>query len=158
MKATLSGKGVLLYLAGFFAVVIAVNVFFIVQAVTTFRGEDEEDSYTQGLEYNHTLERAAAQKALGWRAAIGAAREESRGAHVVVTVTSKGGTPLSHLALKGELRRPTDAARDRALSFREVGPGEYASDARDVAPGIWDVIVETRTDVPFEANRRVWIP
>ena len=37
----LTGRGVLLILAGFFGVVILTNVIFITAAVRTFRGEDE---------------------------------------------------------------------------------------------------------------------
>ncbi len=154
----MSGKTVLLYLAGFFGIIIAVNVLFIVKAVSTFSGEDEQDSYIVGLEYNHTLERAAVQKALGWKATIGAARESRRDARIVVTLAGRDGTPLTNVALKGELRRPTDAERDHVLAFREVSPGEYASQARDVEPGVWDVVVESLASKPFQADRRIWIP
>lgn len=154
----LSGRAVFLSFVAFFGVIMAVNVLFIVKAVATFSGEDEDDSYTQGLAYNHTLERHAIQQRLGWTATIDAQRESSRKARVVVVIDNSNGAPLGHLSLMGTLRRPTDAGRDRILNFVEVAPGSYAAEARDVDPGIWDVDVETASNAPFDASRRLWIP
>ena len=57
----LTGRGVLLILAGFFGVIILTNAIFITAAVRTFRGEDEAKPYLQGVEYNRTLVRRAEQ-------------------------------------------------------------------------------------------------
>ncbi len=158
MTRTFSGRGVFLGFVVFFGVIAAVNVLFIVKAVTTFSGEDVDDSYMQGVEYNQTLAKRAIQKEMGWTATIDAARERSGRARVVVTLVSQKGTPLDRLVLKGLLRRPTDSQWDRALTFKEVQPGLYASEARHVAPGVWDVVVDTAAKTPFEADRRLWIP
>jgi nitrogen fixation protein FixH len=158
MTGTLSGRGVFLWFFVFFAVIFAVNVLFIVQAVGTFSGEDEEDSYMQGVTYNQTLERHAMQKVLGWTATIGAERETRGAADIVVTLASRTGAPLDRLKIDGTLRRPTNAAWDHALHFVSAGPGRYVAHLDGIAAGIWDVEVTTPGNPPFDASRRLWIP
>ena len=50
MTPKLTGRGVLLLVAGFFGVIIATNVIFITAALRTFRGEDEAKPYLQGVD------------------------------------------------------------------------------------------------------------
>ncbi|MEI7790042.1 MAG: FixH family protein, partial [Alphaproteobacteria bacterium] len=52
MIKTLTGRGVLLCLAGFFGLIFVTNAIFITEAVKTFRGEDEQLPYLQGVAYN----------------------------------------------------------------------------------------------------------
>ena len=68
----LRGVHVFAGIAAFFGVMILIQVVFVIQAVRTFPGEEVEKSYVQGLDYNATLERRAAQKKLGWSAEAGA--------------------------------------------------------------------------------------
>ena len=70
MNKTLTGRGVLLWLIAFFGIIFATNAYFIMIAVKTFSGEDEQKPYLQGVEYNDTLARRAAQRRLGWRATM----------------------------------------------------------------------------------------
>ena len=72
MIKTLTGRGVLLCLAGFFGLIFVTNAIFITEAVKTFRGEDEQLPYLQGVAYNQTLEHRAQQARLGWQASIAA--------------------------------------------------------------------------------------
>lgn len=159
MTRNLSGRGVLLCLIGFFAVVIAVNAYFIFVSVDTFRGEDEQKPYLQGVEYNQTLARRAAQRSLGWRAAVSASRLASGEVRVAVALTRPDGTPQPGVKLQGELRHPADENRDRSLKLREVSPGSYQAYLSGIHPGRWDILIQTaRNDVPFEASRRLWVP
>jgi len=159
-RKELTGRDVLFWLVLSFTLVIAINVYFIVLSVETFRGEDEQKPYLQGVEYNETLARRAEQKKLGWTATIGADRLPAGNVRIAVTLTRPDGTPETSARLTGELRHPADETRDRALRLREVGAGEYVAELSGVAAGNWDVIVTTPSSqtLPFEASRRLWVP
>jgi nitrogen fixation protein FixH len=158
MKRKLTGKGVLLMLAGFFGVIFATNAIFITAAVRTFRGEDEARPYLQGVEYNHTLARRAEQARLGWRASIGDQRLPSGKVLVTVDVAQPNGKPPAGLALKGTLRHPADENRDLSLRFTETTPGHFETVVHDLAPGAWQMMVSNSNDRPFQASRRLWVP
>lgn len=158
MRQRLTGGGVLLWLIGFFGVIVAINVYFITMSITTFRGEDEQKPYLQGIEYNQTLARRAEQEKLNWSATISANRLTTGAVRVTVTIANALGHPQTQVKLSGELRHPADENRDRAISLHEVGGGRYQADIKGVSPGAWDVIVESASkNQPFEAERRLWV-
>ena len=70
MNRPLTGRGVALWLAGFFGVVIAANVWFVTLSLKSFHGEDRQRPYQQGLNYNRTLALRARQEAEGWQASL----------------------------------------------------------------------------------------
>lgn len=159
MSRTLSGRAVLMWLVGFFGIIIAVNIWFITASIRTFSGEDEQQPYLQGIEYNQTLARRTEQKTLGWRAVIGASRVAGGNVRVSITIRRSDGTPQPGLILRGELRHPTDEGRDRPLDPREITAGVYQADLVGIGRGEWDVMVHTNANqAPFEAMRRLWVP
>lgn len=154
----LTGRGVLLWLAGFFGVVIAVNVYFIAISVGTFSGEDNKDPYLQGVEYNQTLLHRAEQEKLAWSATISADRLASGMVRVVVRIKNADGAPQTQIRLSGILRHPADENRDRAIVLRETAMGQYEADVKGLAPGAWDVSVQSNSKYqPFEAERRLFV-
>jgi nitrogen fixation protein FixH len=158
MTHTLTGRTVLYWLLGFFGVIIAVNVWFIIASIQTFSGEDEQKPYLQGIEYNQTLARRAEQVALGWRATISTRRLAGGKVRVSVNLMKADGTPETGLALHGELRHPADEELDRTLRLKETAPGTYQTEISGVHSGAWDVVVETGDpQPPFEATRRLWV-
>lgn len=159
MTHELTGRKVLLWLTGFFAFVMAVNALFIVISLKTFRGEDEQKPYLQGVEYNRTLALRAEQTKIGWRAAIGATRSPSGDLEISVSLNGPNGAPAPQAAFEGELRHPADENRDRVFALTETGPGIYRASLQGVGAGAWDVIVTARDPKhPFEASRRLWVP
>lgn len=159
MRRELTGRKVLVWLVASFGVVFAVNIYFIVIAVKTFRGEDEQKPYLQGVEYNQTIARRAEQEKLGWKAAIGATRLPTGAVRVAVTLKRANGAPETNVNLTGELRHPADETRDRQMRLHEANPGEYVAELSGVKMGAWDVIVTTQAQQsPFEASRRLWVP
>jgi nitrogen fixation protein FixH len=157
MARKFTGRDMLVWLIASFAVVLAVNVYFIVLSVQTFSGEDEQKPYLQGVEYNRTLARRAEQKKLGWNASIGAERLASGAVRIAVTLKQADGSPQTRVTLAGELRHPANEKRDRLLQFREAAPGNYETVLSGVAAGTWDVIVRAQRPAPFEAGRRLWV-
>ncbi len=158
MIRTLTGRGVLLCLAGFFGLIFATNAIFITEAVKTFRGEDEQLPYLQGVAYNQTLEHRAQQARLGWQASIAAQRTAAGKVLVTVALNQRDGSPEDRASLAGELRHPADENRDRALRFSQVTPGLYRAELAGVAPGNWDVLVSNKGSDSFQASRRLWVP
>ncbi|HKU55110.1 MAG TPA: FixH family protein [Rhizomicrobium sp.] len=158
MTGTLTGRGVLLWLAGFFGIIFATNAIFITEAVKTFRGEDEQRPYLQGVAYNQTLEHRAEQARLGWRASITARHTASGKVLVIVQLRQRNGTPQTQASLTGEMRHPADENRDRPLVFSETSPGVYQAELAGIASGNWDVLVSNQGRDPFQASRRLWLP
>jgi nitrogen fixation protein FixH len=159
MNKELTGRGVLLWLGAFFGIIIATNAYYITIAVRSFSGEDEQKPYLQGVEYNDTLARRAEQRKLGWHADMAASRLPSGQVRIAVRLTDANGAPEARNKLTGELRHPANGNRDRPLELKQIAPGLYQVDLREVGSGFWDVFVSNGTrDTPFEAIRRVWVP
>lgn len=150
-RFVIKGRHVLFALLGFFAVIIAVNLVFIIMAVRTFSGEEVSRSYMQGLEYNQVIEARRAQAELGWQAGVNLADGE-----VLVEISRPGGSPVSGLFLEGSLRHPADTELDRALAFREREAGLYVAQAADLPDGQWILTARVEGDRPFEMEHRLW--
>jgi nitrogen fixation protein FixH len=158
VKSKLTGRLILLWLAGFFGVIIAVNAGFIWTSVATYRGEDEQRPYLQGVEFNQTLRRRAQQAKLGWVSQIVAKRLPSGAVQVTVMLKNATGAPQSVARLDGELRHPADENRDRTMHFVERSEGDYQAQLSGVSAGAWDIVISTPADaVPFEASERLWV-
>lgn len=134
----LRGWHVLAGMLAFFGAVIAVNIYFAVAAISTFPGEDVTHPYIQGLEYNRTIAERRAQLALGWHAAAGLQADEG-GAALVIDLHQRNGAPLNGVVVEGALRWPADSHRDRALTFRQEGPGHYVARLGALGEGDWDL-------------------
>jgi nitrogen fixation protein FixH len=158
MGKPLTGRRVLLWLLCFFGVIFAANAYFITVSVKTFRGEDEQKPYLQGVEYNDTLAKRAEQRRIGWQATMSATRLASGLVRITVGLKNASGAAETRAALAGELRHPADENRDRSLALRETKPGLYQAELSGVTPGSWDIIVNNGGSEPFEAIRRLWVP
>ena len=150
----LTGWHVLAIVCGFFAVVIAVDVAFVVVAVRTFPGEVSATPYEDGLAFNRSVAQLRAQERLGWRASAAAAA----GA-IVLEVRDRTGQPVAGLAVTGELQRPATEAGRRTLAFHETKPGRYVS-RPDGLSGAWDLSAHAvgKTGARFNAERRLTWP
>jgi len=152
----LTGRGVLTWLVGFFGIVIATNAIFITEAVKTFRGEDEQRPYLQGVAYNQTLAHRAEQGRQGWHASIDARRLPAGQVQILVKLRHRDGSPETGAHLAGELRHPADENLDRELKFSQLTSGVYQATAQ-ASPGTWDILVANSQGAPFQAMRRLWL-
>jgi nitrogen fixation protein FixH len=157
MGSKLTGRGVLMWLFAFFGVIFATNFYFVAMSVKTFSGEDDEDPYMQGIQYNNTLANRAEQARLGWHATISSNRLSSGKLEIDVTIAHPDRTPETGVTLKGQLRHPADQGRDQPLDFHQVSTGTYAVDVANVTPGSWEVLVQNTGKVPFMAVRTLWV-
>jgi nitrogen fixation protein FixH len=148
------GWHVLAGVTAFFAVVIAVDVTFMVLAIRTFPGQVSVTPYEDGLLYNRKIAQLKAQEQLGWQAAAEAAPRA-----VMLEFRDREGRPVGGLQIAGSLERPATQAGKIALRFTEAGPGRYVAPAGP-APGGWDLTVEARgrEGERFIAERRLTWP
>jgi nitrogen fixation protein FixH len=159
MNTHLSGKHVLLMLAAFFGVILAVNIDLVIKAETSFSGEDEHNAYLQGVDFNNTLARRAEQARLGLQVHILATRGAAEAVIISVAVKLPDGRTPSGLNLEGRLRHPSDARMDHELKFRPDGDGGFVANVADVAPSAWNIEVRSteKSASPFEADKRIWL-
>ncbi|HEY9219245.1 MAG TPA: FixH family protein [Phenylobacterium sp.] len=150
----LKGWHVLAGVVGFFAVVVAVDMVFLVQAIRTFPGQVSVTPYEDGLAYNRKLAQVEAQALLGWSAAAEASADG-----VSLTVRNARGKPVHGLAISGLLQRPATETGAHTLAFREAAPGLYFARQPGLA-GAWDLTAEARTPAgrSFQAERRLTWP
>lgn len=117
---------------GGMGVVVAVNAVLITSAVGTFTGVTTGRSYDRGRAYNHVLEEARRQDALGWTA-----RVTQEGGIVATSVMDAAGAPVQGL-LEAELLRPLDG--ERVALGTVAARGRYAFTLPEgLRPGQWEL-------------------
>lgn len=145
MSLELRGWHVLAAMLTFFGIVIAVNIAFTLMALRSFPGEDVRRSYVQGVNYNDTLAERRTQAAQGWRATVELTQRAS-GAQLVLTLVDAQSEAINGAEITGGLQWPTDARRDRALSFTAAGYGRYVADLDNLPPGRWRLRARAQSD------------
>lgn len=144
-----TGRHMLAITVAFFAVVIGVNLLLAFLANSTWSGLIVKNGYVASQAFNREQERARAQQALGWQAAL---RRDDDGLRV--TFAARDGSALSRLEVTGLLRRPATENQDVALAFAETAPGLYTAPA---APGfgVWDLEIVAK-DEAGSSFRKTW--
>lgn len=151
----LTGRMVLLYLIGFFAVVFAVNIVMARVAVSSFSGVETESSYKAGLAFKNDVAAAQAQDARHWKvdAQLLPGVETAR-----ITITARDGEARELVGLVPEIRlaHPTDRRRDVLLDAVEVAPGRFQIET-PLRHGQWDLVITLRrdTDTVFRSKSRI---
>ena len=111
--------------------VVAVNLVLVWFALTTFTGVTVGHAFDRGRTYNHVIQEATRQDALGWQAAL--SLEAGR---LTVRVTDRHGNPVVG-AIAGRLERPLDGTA-LPLAFTMIDRGYFAASAEGAALGQWD--------------------
>ena len=127
-KGQLTGRKVTAIFVVFFGIVMAVNFTMAHFASSTFGGVVVENSYVASQNYNKWLDEAAAEKKLGWSAALSRLPDD----RVAVRFT---GAP-DGLVVTGVARHPLGHAPDQTLTFAKATDGAFVSD-KAVVPGRW---------------------
>lgn len=133
----ITGKHVLFFTVGAFALIIGVNVLMAWKAISTFPGLEVKNSYVASQTFD--AERAA-QEALGWTLTP---TYEAEAKLLRLTFADKAGQPIEVQALSVLVGRATEAAEDIQPSFA-FRAGDYVAGA-DLAPGKWMMQVEARS-------------
>ena len=141
-ERVLTGRGVLVWLLAFFAVVFTANGVMMKFAIQTMSGTGVDSAYRAGLAFNAEAQAARRQDERAWHVSGHAARNADGNAVVRVEARDKAGAPLTGLAFSAALERPIDKRADRRIALVELQTGLYGGKAADVAPGQWDLILE----------------
>lgn len=128
-----TGRHMAALVVGFFLVVIAVNLVMARFALSTFGGTVVDNSYVAGQQFNGWLEKAEAQKRLGWTAGV-----ERTADGTVMVAAERAGVPLAGALVTGVARHPVGRAPDIALRFEAADDGRYRSD-QALPEGRWQV-------------------
>lgn len=121
----LTGRHVLLMLLAFFGVMLAVNTYFTVAAVKTFRGEDVKRSYRQGLDYNQTLQQRAQQSELGWAISANTNVLADDRVEILLSFNNENDRGVGNLEITGLLSHRVDSRFDKDITFQAIGGGRY---------------------------------
>lgn len=140
MAPTLTtGKHVLWWMIGFFAVIIAVNMTLVVLALTTFNGVSEDNAYTDGLAYNQALAAIQDQKGLGWTVDTTIDRPGDRTVSIEATYVDDSKMAINGLTVTAEFVRPVHEGFDFAVPMRATGSGIYTLKTDVPLTGQWMV-------------------
>jgi nitrogen fixation protein FixH len=120
----LTGRAVLLWFCGLFAVMFAVNGYMVHAALSTFGGREPGNAYELGQKHGVTTAAAEAQRERAWRVAATLSSERA-GTSILVEALDAEGKPLD--GLQGQLRfvHLADGRRDVTLETESVGAGRY---------------------------------
>ena len=134
----LNGYHVLFMLLGFFGVMIIVNVIFTVYAVRSFPGEQVEQSYIQGLNYNQVLQDRERQSELGWSTEVGLEARGEADALLITNWVDEFDNGLTQLSVTATLTRPASREGQRVVTLTPNGPGRYEFILTDLETGVWN--------------------
>jgi nitrogen fixation protein FixH len=140
-KREVTGRTVLLWIVGFFAVVFAVNGVLVQAATSTFRGMETGSSYKAGLLFKADVESAQRQENLHWQVDGKLLRDRAGEAVLEFSARDAKGAALTGLTATARLAHPADASLDRTMELKSAGAGMFRGEA-DAQPGQWELIVD----------------
>jgi nitrogen fixation protein FixH len=155
----------LVFIGGFFLVVIVVNVIFAILAqhglpsgmaamilpkpaaevsiTSMFPGTVTPGAHKRELLYDNHLQKLEQQTARGWRIEKGWVGKPVAGQAAVfqVRIEDSAGKPLQGAVLRGSFLRPSDRAEDRNFSMSEAPGGLYQTEIKLPLPGSWHLLL-----------------
>ena len=150
----ITGWHVLIAMVLFFAIIIAVDVLFIVKAYESFSGQTVKNPYEAGLAFNQRLLDQKHQAQLGWQVDAG---PDPTG-QMIITVRDKSGAPVTGLKAVATFERPATERGRREMAFREADPGVYLARV-GLDAGAWDMTTVLEGPAgAFRAERRIVAP
>ncbi len=155
----ITGKTVLIWLLGFFAVVFVANAIFLWLAFGSFPGVVVESSYKAGQGYNKDIAAAKAQAKLGWQVQTELSRTTTTNARLEVSAFDKSDAALTGLKFSATLQHPTHESGDISLTLVEDAAGKYSANVENVAAGNWNLILEAHSDDKrvFRSENRLFL-
>lgn len=143
----ITGRKVLVFTVGAFAVIIAVNLLMAYKAISTFPGLEVSNSYVASQSFDADR---AAQTALGWDLVpeYDKAAKELR-----LTFTDSTGLPAEVTSLAVMVGRATEAREDTRPEFQREA-GVFVADV-DLPSGKWMMQVEAMAVDGTEFRQRI---
>ncbi len=126
-------------LVAFFGVVVTVNIVMARAAIRTFGGTVVENSYVASQKYNQWLDKAEAQKAMGWT--VNARLNEAR--HVSISASAAEGAALPGAAVEAVVRHPLGRVPETTMRFSKTDDTSWTS-TQPLPAGRWIVHLTVR--------------
>ena len=132
----------------FFAIIFAVDFFYIYISKKTWRGVVVDDSYQKGLQYNEVLQDKKKQKNLGWKMTIFFENKGDKSGVLKVDLLDKNSIKIKNAKMIVKLKLPVQEGFDfeRELEFNG---NNYSANINFVQKGQWDFVVKA---VVLDAN------
>ncbi|MEI9806172.1 MAG: FixH family protein [Pseudolabrys sp.] len=125
----LTGRAVLLWLVGFFAVVFAVNGVLVQAATSTFGGMETSSSYKAGLIFEAEISSAEQQEARHWQVDGKLKRDKAGEAVLDISARDAQSAVLSGLTAEARLAHPANATLDQTIAMTPSGAGVFHGEA-----------------------------
>ncbi len=160
----ITGRKVFIWLAGFFLLVIIMNIIMVYLGNQSWTGLTTEKAYDKGIKYNDVIEEAAKQTALGWSVTIGPVvetrqQEGTANIQLAAEVVGKGGETLPGLEVSARLTRPTSEGSDQSVDFSSENGRRYSAQVALPLRGQWDVHLTARNSQgTYRVRHRIHIP
>lgn len=147
----LTGRVVLICLLVAFSVVITVNGVLIAASIASFTGETQPKSYANGLDFNQTLNKVAAQHRRGWKVDSQFENVRPGVAHLTATYLDANSAPLPALTVTAAFARPTQEDHDFEITLKNAGEGHYSADVEFPLAGKWNIrlLAEHDNEPPY---------
>lgn len=147
--APLTGRKVFAIAAGFFGLIIGVNIVLAYKAVSTFPGLEVANSYVASQSFDAERD---AQNGLGWALAVNAEKTA-----VTLSFTGTDGRFVQPKTLTATIGRATEAQDDSIPAFT-FSEGYYTAPV-DLGPGKWVLRVEALAEdgTPFRQRIAVYV-
>jgi len=145
-------------LLGIVAIFFAVNIVFIIFAITSNPGLVVDDYYEKGRDYEkNVITRLAARDRLHWQTKLeipGVVYTHSSDIFRFSAVDSRG-VSIDDAAVKIIAYRPSNAGADFTQTLDQIAPGLYQSKLQFPLPGVWDINVKVvlGADIFYQKQR-----
>lgn len=145
----ITGRHVFVGFTLFFGVIVAVNAFMAVSAISTFPGLEAKNGYASSQSFDT---RRGAQQALGWQVAA-----TVRNGRLSLAITDAAGRPVRPARVEASIGRPTEDDDDIVPQLRWAGTRFEAPVT--LGAGKWVLWLKARAGdgTPFTQRRALLI-
>jgi nitrogen fixation protein FixH len=158
-----SGRWIPWAIVLFFVFLAGLFSWFVNLALSHNPGVIADKAYVYGLAYDKVIAKVAEQDALGWREDISLTRTDAATGKIVLKMTGKDGKPLTGLAVRYWLVRPSEANHDVRGTLTETAAG-YEIAVPLALRGVWEVRIEAEQAAvdgktnSFQKSKRFVLP
>lgn len=151
----LTGRGVVIWLFGFFGAIFLANFALTYFALRTLPGGVLENSWDASQNWNQRIAASRAQTERGWSAQV-SLQNEGEGARVTFAPLDRDGAFVAGLVVEALLEHPSDRRADRSHFLVQQGAG-YEGAIADAPPGEWTLQIKASLDgeVVYATRNRV---
>ena len=141
----------------FFAIIFAVDIFFVYVANKSWRGLATENSYQKGLKYNQTIEYVKKQQQLGWSNQIKYSKLAEKKGILTVKITDKHNNLIKDAKVTAKFSRPLQEGFDFALELKFDRQQQlYSSVINFPLKGQWDMQMQAaKYNIIYQAAERL---